>query len=453
MAVKFKDEIEKRKRYRRVDGQLVPAGESQDWYGRWKPSQHSSWQWEKLYRDKPLSRRKWQEFQKEMEARDCGAISDDTERLKLPLPNLVDFYTEKMRVAGNDPEHIRIARWMLQDMIKRGSWSRFSDVTTSNVEAVLRMLEEDGATVSYRNKYVSRIKAFVNRLLPEGHANPLKKLRRISEKGAKRRRARRAGSEQELRRLFSQNLPEQRRLAYALAALNSFRRNEMKNLETDQLHLDTAIPFVFIPYKQADTDEGDYIPLHPYVIPLLRQRLATMSGNRVFDHVPDVETLERDLKKVGVEMTDAKGRRLDLHGLRHTFGTRLECSRATRKKLMRHAKEDVTDGYQHAELEEMLAALKRLRSPLDWGQNPSPIPASETTVATPARSTLAVHGAIPNQHVPSRDGTIDLTLPQCEIALKKQAFGTTRHDSASSYLIGHTTSDIVAKTRPSTQVD
>jgi hypothetical protein len=44
---------------------------------------------------------------------------------------------------------------------------------------------------------------------------------------------------------------------------------------------------------------------------------------------------------------------------------RTGCSRATKKKLMRHAAEDVTDGYAHAELKEMLAALVKLQSPAD----------------------------------------------------------------------------------------
>ena len=35
-------------------------------------------------------------------------------------------------------------------------------------------------------------------------------------------------------------------------------------------------------------------------------------------------------------------------------------ARATKKKLMRHANEERTDGYAHAELAEMLEALERL---------------------------------------------------------------------------------------------
>ena len=72
LAVMFKDEIEQRRRYGRVAGELVLVVYSQECYGRWK-NQQGKWQSKKLYRDKLLSCRRWPEFQKEMEARDAGA--------------------------------------------------------------------------------------------------------------------------------------------------------------------------------------------------------------------------------------------------------------------------------------------------------------------------------------------------------------------------------------------
>ena len=79
--------------------------------------------------------------------------------------------------------------------------------------------------------------------------------------------------------------------------------------------------------------------------------------------VPDVATLEGDLETAGIAFLDAQKRRLDFHALRHTFQTNLDhtgCSRATKKKLMRHASGDVTDGYAHAELAEMAAAIRSI---------------------------------------------------------------------------------------------
>src|SRR5205823_2545623 len=102
---------------------------------------------------------------------------------------------------------------------------------------------------------------------------------------------------------------------------------------------------------------------------LLRERPAAMPATPVLRSVPDLKTLVKDWARAGVAFADDKGRRLDYHALRHTFQTNLDktgCSRATKKRLMRHAAGDVTDGYAHAELAEMFAALKRLGSPKTW---------------------------------------------------------------------------------------
>ncbi len=166
------------------------------------------------------------------------------------------------------------------------------------------------------------------------------------------------------------DLPPYRRLAYALAAFNGLRRNEVAKLRWDDLSLAAAIPFVKLRRKQGKTDDPDYVPLHPYVVSLLSKRMA-MPAARVVTNVPDVATLEKEWIKAKVAFADEKGRRLDYHALRHTFQTNLDrtgCSRATKKKLMRHANEDVTDGYAHAELAEMSAAINRIPSPLAWGE-------------------------------------------------------------------------------------
>jgi hypothetical protein len=99
---------------------------------------------------------------------------------------------------------------------------------------------------------------------------------------------------------------------------------------------------------------------------LLRKRTDGTASGPVVSSVPDVRTIEKDWERAGVASVDEKKRRLDFHALRHTFQTSLDrhgCSRATKKRLMRHASDDVTDGYAHAELREMLLALVKIPSP------------------------------------------------------------------------------------------
>jgi hypothetical protein len=103
-----------------------------------------------------------------------------------------------------------------------------------------------------------------------------------------------------------------------------------------------------------------------------RQSTPLREGRRVMVHLNLNVPMFQSTPLAGVTFKDARGRRLDYHAFSHTFSTNLDrsgCSRATKKKLMRHANEDVTDGYGHAELAEMVAALQHLDSPLNgWNR-------------------------------------------------------------------------------------
>src|SRR4051812_2939547 len=105
-------------------------------------------------------------------------------------------------------------------------------MTMAAASSTLTVAKRDaaGATVSYQNKFIVRAKAFVHAVLPEGRTNPLKKLKRVREKGATKTRERRAADDPDLRALFALDLPDQRRVAYALAAYNGLRRNELAKL-------------------------------------------------------------------------------------------------------------------------------------------------------------------------------------------------------------------------------
>ncbi len=320
----------------------------------------------KLFTDRTASERELVKLQKEADQRTSGVINSDSQRAGKPLPVLVEEYFSYLATQSSNREHMRISRWMLDRLIELGQWKFFRDITLPSMTLILSKLEGENATASYRNKFIVRAKAFVKWVLPDDMVNPLAKLKRIKEKGARRTRERRAASADQLHKLFSLSLPFARRIAYALAAYNGLRRNEVAALTWGRLHLEAPIPFVSLPQKQGSDDSEDSIPIHPYVLKLLKGKGSADESLKLVQAVPDPATLEKDWGRAGVAYVDDKSRRIDFHGLRHTFQTLLDrtgCSRATKKRLMRHAASDVTDGYAHAELTEMLAALSRLESP------------------------------------------------------------------------------------------
>lgn len=189
-----------------------------------------------------------------------------------------------------------------------------------------------------------------------------------------------------------------------------------------------------------------------------------MPAVHVLRSVPDVETLERDLVRAGFKLTDERGLRLDYHGLRHEFGSRLDltgCSRATRKKLERRAAQDVTDGYAHAELAEMLTALERLPSPLnDWNRGRQKVVKTGTGGRAVDTSATRDHGRdqaadFPLHGAALTDTAADSTFQQSNLRLPSadQGDDTSRHTPALPDLIGAENGDTVLKSGPSTQVD
>lgn len=420
-----------------------------------------SWRKVPLFSDKVASERRLKELQAEADRRAAGIDTADGDRLRLPIKELRDQYVAALDRAGGNPDHARITDCLLGKMIEAGNWQTFRDITPASIEKMLPGLAK---TQSYQNKFITRAKAFVHWLLPEGWPDPLKKLKRVNEKNAKRTRERRAAKDADVAALFALGMPEERRLALALAVLNGLRRNEVQKLAWDDLHLDAPIPFFGFLRKNGSDDTRDFIPMHPYVAALLRQRTPGMPGVKVVKHVPDVDTLKKHWDQAGVVFVDERGRRLDYHALRHTFSTNLDrtgCSRATRKKIKRQANEDVTDGYAHAELSEMLAALERLPSPLnDWNAPRRAVAVAGIAGPVGDASAARDHGRdqalclVP--HGVTLTGTSRISPFQGQaqdLPVANQGVGTQLHGLSSPDLIGAGNGDNVSEMRPSTQAD
>jgi integrase len=442
----------------------ICVGTTRHWFGKVQLGP-KAWRTVRLFTDKTASERELQKLQAQADQRAAGIATPATDKLRQPITTLRDEYLAALERQRHKPDHVRITRFMLDRLIELGEWRYFSDITVPSVEKITKRVADEGRTVSYQNKFIARAKAFVNHFLPDGYANPLAKLRRIREKGAKRTRGRRAASAEQIIAQLESDVPADRQLCYALAALNGLRRNEIGSLLWEHVHLHSPIPHLGLLNKQRGDDTLDYVPIHPYVAYLLRQRTAAMPGVRLVRSVPDVATLEKDWSRVGVTMIDERGLRLDFHALRHTFQTHLDqtgCSRATKKRLMRHAAEDVTDGYAHAELAEMLVALVRLHAPkvapaalktgTDAGDALPNQAAARTTGRTMGWGPSGPRAVSTDEHTRAlRDGM----APDArrDSPRKTRAKSDERRSETTTDLSGIAGAAIVPKMRPSTQVD
>ena len=188
-----------------------------------------------------------------------------------------------------------------------------------------------------------------------------------------------------------ERLGRERALIYKTLVLTGLRRNELASLTVGQLELDGAMPFVVLDAADEKNRQGSTIPLRADLANDLRDWLSdtpkpstlrlrdgtgTDDSKRPLFTVPAglVRILDRDLRTAGIAKRDERGRTIDVHALRTSFGTLLSTGGVTPRTAqaaMRHSKIDLTmNVYTDPKLLDVHGALDALPS-LDLNPSPS----------------------------------------------------------------------------------
>ncbi len=155
------------------------------------------------------------------------------------------------------------------------------------------------------------------------------------------------------RRIQLESLGRERALFYMLAVSTGLRRGELASLTVGQLHLKAVpTPYLDLDAKAAKSGHGASIPLRADVVDELRQHLAqrtnTHYDDKLFEWPPTIRIFDADCHAAGIAKTDERGRVIDIHALRHTFGTHLSASGVhprTAMAAMRHSRMELTMNY------------------------------------------------------------------------------------------------------------
>jgi integrase len=140
----------------------------------------------------------------------------------------------------------------------------------------------------------------------------------------------------------------------------------LASLSVAQAHLDGPAPALELDAADEKNGQGARIPLRPDLAAELKDWLAEKLAaarakardtggsvptklppdTQLFD-VPDKlsKIMNRDLKAAGIPKRDDRGRTVDVHALRHTFGTMMSkagVSPRVAQAAMRHSKLDLT---------------------------------------------------------------------------------------------------------------
>ena len=158
-------------------------------------------------------------------------------------------------------------------------------------------------------------------------------------------------------------LGRERVLIYNTLALTGLRKGELASITVGQCVLDVNRPYIILSAGDEKNRQGNDIPLNDELAAELRQWIAEQDvepvdvikfggtdntrNKRLLFNVPDglVRILNRDLEAAGIPKKDDRGRSIDVHALRHSFGTLLSTSGVAPRiaqRAMRHSRIDLT---------------------------------------------------------------------------------------------------------------
>lgn len=309
-------------------------------------------------------------LQREADRLSAGVFTPEQRRLELPLAALLEQFGEHLTAKCSSVNHITGSLRLVERIFAALEWTYWRQIDATKLLTYFTQQQSKAVkpwTPAYCNTFLKALKSFTVWATPENGRNPLTRLSRLNTRNARQTRAKRAADreERELLVRYWDTLPWNRQATYYLAMFNGLRRNEIEKLSWQDVVLNSTVPFIRN-IKQKMGDGVDQIPLHPKVIDLLTRRLVefpAIGGVNIVSPVPDDKTVRKDVPKAGVAYTDAWGRILSLHALRHTFCTMLGLTPGITnenvKGLMRHSKSTVTEGYLHSGLADMREALDK----------------------------------------------------------------------------------------------
>ncbi len=223
------------------------------------------------------------------------------------------------------------------------------------------------------NEYLTCAKGFANWLVVQGRiaVNPLASIKKVETRGCEVR-PRRAFDDAEFEALLS--VADAQRIVYLTAKLTGIRHGEMKKLRWSDLNLNGEKPSVTVRASVSKNHELACLPLHQDLATALREHRPANAANAdlVFGKlVPRSKVFNRHLDAAKIVKTDAQGRVVDFHSLRHTFCTNLHRAGVSQREameLMRHNDPRLTaTTYTDTSLLSLQSAVQKLAGPASQG--------------------------------------------------------------------------------------
>jgi len=167
----------------------------------------------------------------------------------------------------------------------------------------------------------------------------------------------------------------ERELVYKTLVLTGLRSGELASMTVGQLDLGGSPPYLILNAADEKNGQGSTIPLRGDLAADLREWLTSgekpdtlrlSDPSRKLFYLPSgmIRILNRDLATAGIAKRDERGRTIDVHALRTTFGTLLSkggVAPRTAQAAMRHSSIDLTmNTYTDPKLLDVQGAMESL---------------------------------------------------------------------------------------------
>ena len=321
----------------------VRSGERSRFFsGRVKFSDDERWSYVSLkVTDKRVAEQKLAEFVKERELESVGLLAPRGARTAFttPLSDHITAFLAEKQGRGRAPRTIKKYRYLLGVLCRQCGWHTLRDVTAASF---VSWRQQSKNAPKYLNDLHGVLTGFLRWM--ERHelltSNPLRHVEKVSN--AARPAYRRALSVDEVRRLLA-SAPPSRAWVYLVMVYTGLRRNEMNQLTWGDFHFDRVPPVAVLSASITKNRKSSVVRLRREVVEALQANRPDLSieSEWVFrGKVPSPAKLRRDLEAVGIPFLDERGQRVDIHALRHTFGTMLSAAGVSPRvamEAMRHS--------------------------------------------------------------------------------------------------------------------
>ena len=318
-------------------------------------------------RDKQVAQQKLSYLVRDLEREASGLVPPASQRNAVlkPLSEHVAAFLLDLKGQGRAIRTVKSYRNLLSILCDRCAWSTIRDVTPQSFTLWRsRSVLKPKSLNDFLGVAVNLFNWMERRGLVQ--VNPLRHVEKVSNDNAGRYR--RALSADEVKRLLAA-APSSRAWVYLVILYTGLRRHELNQLTWGHFHFDAPTPYIELPGTITKNRKSDSQPLREEVVQALLQNRPSdsMPYEWVFlGKVPSPTKLRQDLAAAGIPAKDERGRCVDVHALRTTFGTMLSVAGVSPRvamELMRHSDIKLTMRiYTDAAQLPLAADVKRLPS-------------------------------------------------------------------------------------------